>query len=729
MDHSSYFQVLKDTSDLLVERYALQYSTLYWKNESGQFDTVASFSTENRDKKNVSIPFSLSRSLIGAIRKTVFIPNTVRDLTSIDEKPDQEEAYLLVVVPLKKDSIHGMLAMWCKTDQHKMNQEDRVLLDFAGSSILKNLEVYPTLSLQNKGKDSFQDQDGETVSVKLEDAELKGLLASQSENDVPPLDEGTSESLREEIDYIQYSSQGFIAFNKDCQVIYSNPDRLKTIFEQDISGMSALDILFKLGIPSNPESTSFSVNPKESNIYDLLTTIFMRITDLDVMIELLPSEIDIKGNFYRVEYSYVKAQKEENDSILMIFHDISKEKKLQYQSEIENSRSNMISKVAMDTSGYIQTRETIVELLDKVIEEFSNPVSDRIIKNITHQLRTVQMGVDIYDVKDISDQSQKLIEALDQRAHNLSLSVEERESYQRDVETLKDLLITIENSYLSTFFSENSISSSNSYQVTDAKLQSIYKTFATSGIDKTLKEMETIFENNYRPFTRLPRLSQITNQRLERVKENLWKKVGTPCKNSLKELLDSIKTEPIRQFFDRYAIVAENLAQKHNKQVEVKQIGDEIELPTAQFEALFSSLIHVVRNSVEHGIEKMEERVFYDKELEGVLTFEAKVEEGTLSLKLADDGKGIDIEKIKQTAITCNIITTEEAENISQEDALQLIFKLGARSDDTSGSDVIRGIGLDIVRQNVEKLDGHIQIYTEPEKGTTIKISVPLESV
>lgn len=755
MDQNLYFQVLKDISDLLVDRYALQYSTLYWKTENGQFDALASFSVENRDQKDVEIPFSLSRSLIGAIRKSVFIPNTVRDLKNINEKPDRGDAYLLIVVPVKNENIHGMLAMWCKTDQLRMEHEDRILLDFVGRVILKNLEVYPTLSITSFGESDSSTKEkevhfttepevyeGEESIEKVSPPADDNMSVSppfplttpeNTEETEPKAPEMIDESLENKseqspvIDYIQYSSQGFMAFDKDCQIVFSNGEQLDSIFMQDLNGKNALDILFKLGTPSNPESTSFSANPKESTIYDLLTTIFMRITDLDVMIELLPSELDINNHFYRVEYKYIKADQVENDCILTIINDISREKKLQYQAEIESTRGGMISKVALDTGGYLQTKETISGLIRKLQEELGKPLSDVVIKKMVHQLRTIQMGVDIYDVKDISDNVQQLIDSLENMPVQNASGFEEKAGYIRKIEQLEELFSEVEDKYLNAFF-HGKDQSKISYQITDEKLQSFYQGFSESCLDEKLKLMETIFDKNYRPFTRLPRLSQITNQRLERVKRSLWTKLGTPCKEELKELLESLKKQPVGLFFNRYAVVADNIAKKQNKQVEVKLEGDDIELSIVRYEPLFNSLIHVVRNSVEHGIEKMEERVFHDKELEGQLSFKAAIEGNQLLITIEDDGKGIDLEKIKKIAIACNLIDENEAAGLSQEDTLRLVFDLAARNDEEEEeSEMIRGIGLDIVRQNVEKLNGKINIKTKSEKGTTIQICVPIE--
>ena len=159
-----------------------------------------------------------------------------------------------------------------------------------------------------------------------------------------------------------------------------------------------------------------------------------------------------------------------------------------------------------------------------------------------------------------------------------------------------------------------------------------------------------------------------------------------------------------------------DLAQKAGKEVNFVMEGQETELDRSIIEEIGDPLIHLLRNAVDHGLEAPEDRTAIGKENIGKVLLKASHEENHIIITVTDDGKGMDPEKIKATAIKKNLITEEQSKRLSEKDIINLIFASGlstaAKVTDVSG----RGVGMDVVRTNIEKINGHIEINTAPGK-------------
>ncbi|MCU6710630.1 chemotaxis protein CheW [Paenibacillus sp. J5C_2022] len=183
---------------------------------------------------------------------------------------------------------------------------------------------------------------------------------------------------------------------------------------------------------------------------------------------------------------------------------------------------------------------------------------------------------------------------------------------------------------------------------------------------------------------------------------------------------------PIEHLFNRFPRVVRDAAQSVGKEVELIMEGKETELDRSLIEEIGDPIIHILRNSVDHGIENPDERECVGKTRRGRLVLKASHQENGIVITIADDGRGIDPEKVKQASIRKGFITAEEASRMSDKELVQLIFQSGLstaeRVTDLSG----RGVGMDIVRSHLEKLNGVIDIDTSPGEGTAITIKLPL---
>ncbi|AIQ66032.1 hypothetical protein PSTEL_25860 [Paenibacillus stellifer] len=197
----------------------------------------------------------------------------------------------------------------------------------------------------------------------------------------------------------------------------------------------------------------------------------------------------------------------------------------------------------------------------------------------------------------------------------------------------------------------------------------------------------------------------------------------------IKELQDGVmKTRmlPIDQLFSRFPRLVRDLSQKLGKQLDLVIQGGETELDRTIIEELGDPLIHLIRNSADHGIESPEARAAAGKPEKGRISLTSFHEENHVVIMLEDDGKGIDGEIIKASAIRKGLITEEQAVRLTQAEAVNLIFEPGFSTASQVSEVSGRGVGMDIVRSQIGRLNGIIDIDTRPGAGTRFTIRLPL---
>ena len=196
--------------------------------------------------------------------------------------------------------------------------------------------------------------------------------------------------------------------------------------------------------------------------------------------------------------------------------------------------------------------------------------------------------------------------------------------------------------------------------------------------------------------------------------------------SELQEEIMQARMFPIEQVFNRFPRMVRDLARKFNKEVNFVVEGRETELDRTVIEEIGDPLIHLLRNAIDHGIELPDERRGLGKPAAGSVRLNAFQQENQIIITVEDDGRGIDAEQIKKRSIEKGLISTETAAKLSEYESLQLIFAPGFSTahevSDVSG----RGVGMDIVRNHIEKINGLVEIQTKRGKGTTFTIKLPL---
>ncbi len=186
------------------------------------------------------------------------------------------------------------------------------------------------------------------------------------------------------------------------------------------------------------------------------------------------------------------------------------------------------------------------------------------------------------------------------------------------------------------------------------------------------------------------------------------------------------RMQPIGNVWNRFPRIVRDLANVCGKKVTLELDGTDTELDRSIIEAIKDPLTHAVRNAVDHGIESAERRRASGKSLTGRILLRAYHEGGQVNIEISDDGGGLAVEKIKARAVQRGLVTAERVARMSEREVAHLIFLPGFSTADQVTNLSGRGVGMDVVKTNIEKIGGTVDISSRPNEGTTLKIKIPL---
>ncbi len=196
--------------------------------------------------------------------------------------------------------------------------------------------------------------------------------------------------------------------------------------------------------------------------------------------------------------------------------------------------------------------------------------------------------------------------------------------------------------------------------------------------------------------------------------------------DELQEHIMKARMLPIEHVFNRFPRMIRDLAQKFGKEVRLVMEGQETELDRSVIEIISDPLIHMLRNSVDHGIEPPEVREAAGKPRQGTIRLSARHEENYILIEIEDDGKGMDPAQLREVAVRKGVLTRDAAERLSDREALSLIFAPGFSTAKEVTEVSGRGVGMDIVRNNIQRVGGIVDVESTPGKGTRFSIRLPL---
>ena len=196
--------------------------------------------------------------------------------------------------------------------------------------------------------------------------------------------------------------------------------------------------------------------------------------------------------------------------------------------------------------------------------------------------------------------------------------------------------------------------------------------------------------------------------------------------NELQESVMKTRMQPIGSVWNKFPRMVRDLCQSCGKDVQLELDGADTELDRTIIEAIKDPLTHAVRNAFDHGIETPDVRERAGKSTRGRLILRAYQEDGQVTIEVVDDGGGIDIERVKASAVSRGLVSVERVENLSDPEIARLVFNPGFSTAAIVTNVSGRGVGMDVVKTNVEKIGGSVDVDTAAGRGTTLRIKIPL---
>ena len=385
----------------------------------------------------------------------------------------------------------------------------------------------------------------------------------------------------------------------------------------------------------------------------------------------------LKGNSLSIGFKYFSKIAHELESFL----DTMRHNKIENSSKIPELLIN----------GYDLLNEILSLEIDKTIDDATFKLkTDSYIKELQN-----------YDSKNDLEKIDRIQEKID--------SSEERFGFFNDEDAVK----------------EETLSSVN----VTSTIKPSSNTVASSSIRINLSKIDKLMNDIGELVIAMSMLDQFTQSiDNDRIKNGFNERIGY-LRHILRDLQDSVMSTrmvPMEHVYSKFPKLVRDIAKDLKKEITFNTSGDDVEIDKAMIEGLSDPLIHIIRNACDHGIETPKDRLMAGKSKEGTIHIGATQANEQIIISISDDGKGIDEQRIVEKAIDAGVTSHERVKSLSISEKLSFIFEPGLSTasniTDISG----RGVGMDVVRSNINRLGGSIKIDSEVDKGTTLKLILPL---
>ncbi len=187
-----------------------------------------------------------------------------------------------------------------------------------------------------------------------------------------------------------------------------------------------------------------------------------------------------------------------------------------------------------------------------------------------------------------------------------------------------------------------------------------------------------------------------------------------------------MRMQPIRKVFGKFPRLVRDISQNLGKEVQLSISGEDTEVDRSVIERIGDPMVHIIRNAIDHGLEPVAERKRKGKPPKGLVDISAYQQGSQIVIEVSDDGRGLDIEAIRRKAVSKGIVSEEEAQRLTEKEAANIIFLPGFSTLDKATELSGRGVGMDVVRNNVSKLNGYVEVLSTKDVGSTFRINIPL---
>ncbi len=236
-------------------------------------------------------------------------------------------------------------------------------------------------------------------------------------------------------------------------------------------------------------------------------------------------------------------------------------------------------------------------------------------------------------------------------------------------------------------------------------------------IKRALHNLQVFYNNFVQTMQGIKESGKLYDEQVQKI---------TRLSTQIHEEIMQARLVPIAILFQRFNRPLRDLARKHNKQIKLYLEGESTELDRVLIEELYEPMLHILRNAIDHGIESPEERKKAGKPEEGLIKIAATHERNFVTVEIQEDGRGIDIDKVRQRAIDLELLEPEHADELSEQEIFEFLMYPGFSTAETTTRLSGRGVGLDVVKNQIQKIKGDIRIYSEKGKGTRFLIRVPI---
>lgn len=467
-------------------------------------------------------------------------------------------------------------------------------------------------------------------------------------------------------DLLDNTGQGFFSFSSDYKVQPFTSKATHDFFGKSIEDEDAVQLMF-----------SDTAGDKKK----LFNLLFEETGNLDLIEGILPSEVKRDGRIYKVDYHWIDAREDVEGRVMIVMTDITTQRKLEQQLRIDEERNRMIVKIAVDRHGFIDFLHEVNHCLEQVDRILDSPPAEIKVEELFRHFHTIKGGMASYFFADVAE-----------KAHNIENLLEAVRT--DDALPTEDLL--------------------NSVKKETDELRQILKA-TLEGLEEIVPKQ--LIEAGFQPYFRIAesKIAALESALGDQMQSN------PEIENAVKNL----KRQPIRNIMKKFASDAENLAQNLGKAIDISINGENTEIVHAAYKPMLSSLIHIIRNCVDHGLETPEIRMASGKPEQGSLKISVDTHASELFITIEDDGAGIDAGVIKTKALEMGLISTSQSESMSDDEAIRLIFSSGFSTNDMVTDLSGRGVGMDAVAEEIAGLNGTIDVQTTLGKGTRFQIRVP----
>ncbi len=507
------------------------------------------------------------------------------------------------------------------------------------------------------------------LTEKSEELTKKNIELTQHENVLKLKVAERTKSIRQLLDN---TGQGFLTFNSHYQIepVYSKT--CDAFFHSSIENQNIFDLLF-----IHLEKKQYSL------LREMLDLIFQGISNLQDLEELLPTEIEFDNRNLKIEFRFIEAsEKNEQEKIMVILTDITLETMLEKQLELDEERKEKIYKIAADKSGFITMVRNLREDFQALHQTLNTNPSKIDLTKLMMMLHTIKGNSHIYH-----------LDLITRNSHSLESQIEEIQKKNRALEQHEKEKI------------EESIS----------KLE--------ASLDESLNELAEIIPSE--ELLTDERYFKIAESKIETLKAELKQVIKQDKLPNLEEKFNRFRKQPISAAFRTLANSANKLGSRLSKTVNLEFKGLMVEISYGRYQNLFEELIHIIRNSIDHGFESADIRAMKGKPDHGRLVFSASSKNGFTTISIEDDGNGIDIKDVKSKVIERNLATEQDLKALSNQEIIQYIFQPGFTTLDEATQISGRGFGLAAVQEAVTQLGGNIKVNSEPGKGTVFELNIP----